>query len=120
MKKLFFIILLAVSFSSCMMMMPEHMSGSMKEGHSHASSNVKTDPVCGKQVDDSNAFNYAYQGDVYYFDTEQCLSVFKSNPDHFRQKPDTDTHKKTWTTIGLIGGGVIMTTLMILMLTNAF
>ena len=120
MKKLFFIILLAVSFSSCMMMMPGNMTGTMQKNYNHVSSDVKIDRVCGKQVGEGNSFSYEYQGNIYYFDTELCLSVFKSNPDHFLQKPDKDIHKKTWIGIGWIGGGVIMTALMILMLTNVF
>ncbi|HAQ21540.1 MAG TPA: hypothetical protein DCR40_20265 [Prolixibacteraceae bacterium] len=121
MKKYFIALLVTVislSFSSCMMMMPGHMSGSMQEGHNHVSSDVKTDLVCGKQVGDENSLSYEYQGKIYYFDTEQCLSVFKSNPDHFLQKQHTDAPQKILTTAGWIGGGVVMTALMILMMSK--
>ena len=120
MKKLFFIILIAFSLSSCMMMMPGHMAGSMHEDHNIIGSNTEIDPVCGKPVDEAKAFSFEYQKNIYYFDTEQCLSVFKNNPDHFLKKSAIDPHKKTWARIGWIGGGVIMTTMMLLMLTNAF
>lgn len=123
MKKIFIallVIAIGLSFSSCMMMMPGHMSGSMQESHNHDSSMAKTDPVCGKQVVDENSLTYEYQGKIYYFDTEQCLSVFKGNPDHFLQKKKMDTSKKTMTTVEWIGGGVVMTALMILMMTKVF
>lgn len=122
MKKIFIVLLviaMGVSISSCMMM-PGHMSGSMNESHNHDSSDMKIDKVCGKQVGEESFFTYVYQGNTYYFDTEQCLSVFKSNPDHFIQKQNMDTPKKTMNTVGWIGGGVVMTALMILMMTKVF
>lgn len=121
MKKCFILIIaIGVSFSSCMMMMPGHMSNSMQNGHHHDSSTAKIDQVCGKQVMDENSLSYEYQGNWYYFDTEQCLSVFKSNPDHFVHKQHKDTPNKTLTTAGWIGGGVVMTALMILMMSSVF
>ncbi|MBA4411263.1 MAG: YHS domain-containing protein [Bacteroidota bacterium] len=116
----FLIVALGVSSSSCMMMMPGHMSGSMQEGHNHVSSDVKTDPVCGKQIVDENSLSYEYQGKNYYFDTEECLSVFKDNPDHFLQKQNNHSPKNTWTKVGMIGGGIVMTSMMILMLARVF
>ena len=67
-----------------------------------------------------NSLSYEYQGNIYYFDTEQCLSVFKSNPDHFVHKQNKGNPNKTLTTVGWIGGGVAMTALMILMMSSVF
>jgi len=125
MKKIFISLLViaiatGVSTSSCMMMMPGHMSGSMPESNNHITSDVKIDKVCGKQVGKESPYTYEYQGTVYYFDTEQCLSVFKSNPEHFIKKADKDGHKKSWATVGWIGGAVVMTSMMLLMLGNVF
>lgn len=114
------VVIIGSSFSSCMMMMPGHMSGSMQEGHNHDQSVAKIDPVCGKQIEDGSSYTYEYQGNMYHFDSEQCLSVFKSNPDHFLQKTDKVSHKKSWATIGWVGGAVVMTSMMVLMLTNVF
>lgn len=122
MKNIFIVILvviIGIAFSSCMMM-PGHMSGSMQKGHNHDHSVAKIDPVCGKQIEDGSSFTYEYQGNMYQFDSEQCLLVFKSNPDHFLLKTDNVSHKKTWATIGWVGGAVVMTSMMVLMLTNAF
>jgi len=123
MKKVSIVILVFVIgtlFSSCMMMMPGHMSASMHEDHNSNSSDTKIDPVCGKQVGEKDSLTYEYQKNTYYFDTEQCLSVFKSNPDHFVQLQHKKTPKKTLTTIGWVGGGVAMTALMILMMSSIF
>ena len=86
MRKIFIVILVVVigaSFSSCMMMMPDHMSGSMHENHNHDHAGMKVDPVCGKYVDEASSFIFEYKGNKYYFETEQCMSVFKNDPDHF-------------------------------------
>ena len=123
MRKIFIVLLVVamdISFSSCMMMMADHLSGSMQEDHNHVSPDVKIDQVCGKQVGEENSFSYEYQGNIYYFDTEQCLSVFKSNPDHFLQKHNKDFHKKVWIRVGWIGGAVVMTAMMVFMLTYIF
>lgn len=123
MRKISIVILvfvLGTLFSSCMMMMPGHMSASMHEDHNSNSSDTKIDPVCGKQVGEKDSLTYEYQKNTYYFDNEQCLSVFKSNPDHFVQKQHKKTPKKTLNTIGWIGGGVAMTALMILMMSSVF
>ncbi len=123
MKKLFIGILMVImvlSFSSCMMMMPGHMTGAMQGSHNHELSTEKIDPVCGKQVGEVSTFTYEYQGNIYYFDSEQCLSVFKNDPDHFLKESDKVTHMKPWAKAGIIGGGVVMTAMMVLMLTRGF
>jgi len=119
-KILTFILILFIgfTFSSCMMMMPDHMSGSMHENHDHAG--IKVDPVCGKQVDEASAFTYEYKEKKYYFETEQCMSAFKNDPDHFIQKQDNDKQRKSWATAGMIVGGVAMTTMMVLMMVAIF
>lgn len=122
MKKLFIgilMIIMVATFSSCMMM-PGHMAGAMQGSHNHGFSTEKVDPVCGKQVGEANTFTYEYQGNIYNFDTEQCLSVFKNNPDHFLKESDKATHLKPWAKAGIIGGGIVMTAMMVLMLTRGF
>jgi YHS domain-containing protein len=123
MRKISIVILVFVIgtlFSSCMMMMPGHMSASMHEDHNANSSGAKIDPVCGKQVGEKEFLTYEYQKSTYYFDTEQCLSVFKSDPEHFLRKPEKETPHKRWAKVGWIGGSVVMVSMMVLMLTNVF
>ena len=114
------IMTMGLSLSSCMMMMPGHMSGSMPEAHNHDGSVMEIDKVCGKHVGVDGSYTYKFQGINYYFDTEQCLSVFKNNPDHFLQKQNQDTHTKSWTKVAWVGGAVLMTTMMVFMLTRVF
>lgn len=113
-------LLIATSFSSCMMMMPGHMSGSMPEEHNHVHSIGKIDPVCGKQVIEGSSITYDYKGNTYYFENDQCLAVFKNDPGHFVQKRENENHKKTWAKAGMIGGAVAMTAMMVVMLTKGF
>ncbi len=118
-KKLTFIVLLTFSFSSCMMMMPAHMSDSMNHSD-HASSAARIDKVCGNNVLPGSSFTYEYKGTNYYFDSEQCLTVFKNNPDHFLQKSAEDTHKKNMKTTMWIGGAIVMTAMMVSMMFIVF
>lgn len=51
---------------------------------------VQIDPVCNMTVKKDTAFTYAYNGRTYYFDSKECLAVFKKNPGRFmgdHQKP---------------------------------
>jgi len=117
-KKLALIVLLTFSLSSCMMMMPAHMSDM---GHSNnTSSDARIDKVCGKTVGPESTFTYEYSGTTYYFDTEQCLTVFKNNPDHFLQKSADDSHKKNMKTTMWIGGAIVMSAMMIAMMIIVF
>ncbi|MHA6280882.1 YHS domain-containing protein [Salinimicrobium sp. CAU 1759] len=42
------------------------------------------DPVCGIAVSEQSAINYKYMENTYYFDSEQCLTVFRKNPEKFQ------------------------------------
>ena len=112
------VILFGLTFSSCCMLMPDHMSGSMHEGHNH--SNAKVDPVTGKPVAEGNTFTYEYKEITYSFENEQTLAVFKNEPDHFIQKQDNEKRRKSWATAGMIGRAIAMTTMMVLMMVAIF
>ncbi len=117
-KKLTFIILLTVSLSSCMMMMPAHMSD--MDHSNNASSDARIDKVCGKNVAPESSFTYEYWGTTYYFDTQQCLTVFKNNPEHFLPADHNKSHKNNWHTAAWIGGAVVMTAMMVAMMIAVF
>lgn len=119
-KKMSIIALLTFSLSSCMMMMPVHMSDSMHDSHNNESSDAKIDKVCGKTVGPESSFTYQYAETTYYFDTEQCLTVFKNNPDHFMQKSVDDSHKKNMKSTMWIGGAIVMTAMMVFMMISIF
>jgi YHS domain-containing protein len=42
-----------------------------------------TDLVCGMQVTKSEAYSYKYKGVEYFFDSKDCKTSFKMNPDKF-------------------------------------
>jgi YHS domain-containing protein len=45
-----------------------------------------TDPVCGMQVTKSEAYSYKYKGVEYFFDSKDCKTSFKMNPEKFIKK----------------------------------
>jgi YHS domain-containing protein len=116
--KLILITLLSFSLTSCMMMMPAHMSD--MDHSNNASSDARIDKVCGKTVGPESSFTYEYKGTNYYFDSEQCLTVFKNNPDHFLQKSTDDAHAKNMKTTMWIGGAIVMTAMMVFMMISVF
>jgi len=116
--KLTFIVLLTFSLSSCMMMMPAHMSD--MDHSNNTSSDAGIDKVCGKSVVPESSFTYEYKGTNYYFDSEQCLTVFKNNPEHFLPANHNDSQHKNWHTAAWIGGAVVMSAMMIAMMIAVF
>lgn len=42
------------------------------------------DPVCGMEIDESQAeAQTTYQGQAYYFCSEECRKTFQENPEEF-------------------------------------
>jgi YHS domain-containing protein len=41
------------------------------------------DPVCGMQVTEDEALTSAYQGQIYYFDSEDCRDEFIESPEDY-------------------------------------
>jgi len=41
------------------------------------------DPVCGMEVDNKSKFKTLYKGKVYYFCSENCLNLFKKDPEKY-------------------------------------
>jgi YHS domain-containing protein len=47
---------------------------------------MSIDPVCGKSVDESIALSATCRGREYYFDSEECLRRFESDPDQYLEQ----------------------------------
>jgi P-type Cu+ transporter len=46
------------------------------------------DPICGMTVDPKNAAgSYTYKGQTYYFCSQHCLAMFKTDPEKFLNSP---------------------------------
>ncbi len=52
-----------------------------------------TDPVCKKQVEKNDSYDYKYKGETYHFHDYDCKQVFEMNPEKFISN-DNDTLKK--------------------------
>jgi Cu+-exporting ATPase len=47
------------------------------------------DPVCGMQVEDKKAAGLSeHDGVTYYFDSEECMSLFNQHPEQYPAKSD--------------------------------
>ena len=50
---------------------------------------MKRDQVCGKDVDESTATAKSqYEGDTYYFHSEECKQKFDSDPESYVSRTD--------------------------------
>jgi YHS domain-containing protein len=101
-------------FSSCMMLSPNHFTGT------HTSTdhfyNEAVDPVCGRSFkSNQSTLSYQYLNKNYYFDTEECLSHFKQTPDNYLQK--NQQNHRNGNHNGLLWGlgAVVMVGMMVLM-----
>lgn len=51
---------------------------------------MQKDYVCGNKVDESKATaKLEYEGDTYYFDSEECKKRFESDPEAFVSRQDS-------------------------------
>lgn len=48
------------------------------------------DPVCGMEIDSSNAEKTEYKGKTYYFCSESCKNKFLQDPEKFVHKDDDE------------------------------
>ncbi len=49
------------------------------------------DPVCGMDVDQNSQYHFEYNGNHYYFCSENCLHSFSSNPNTYITQSQSDT-----------------------------
>ena len=53
------------------------------------------DPVCEMQVEEKNAAGMAeHNGINYYFDSEECMTLFNQEPEKYAGKADKDKFSK--------------------------
>ncbi len=46
---------------------------------------TERDPVCGTEVNGKKAISQEYEGNTYYFCSQECLEAFKAHPDRFKE-----------------------------------
>jgi|GEM_PF-663127 len=69
----------------------EKCDNKIKQGGktSKASSPVILDPVCGMKTDQSESFDWTYEGKKYSFDSYECKEAFKMNPKKYLENKCT-------------------------------
>ena len=101
-------------FSSCMMLSPNHLTGTNASAEHF--SNEAVDPVCGRSIkSDQSTLSYRYLNKNYYFDTEECLSDFKQTPDNYLQKNQQNHRNGNHNGVLWGLGAVFMVGMMVLM-----
>ncbi|MEQ8551776.1 MAG: YHS domain-containing protein [Cyclobacteriaceae bacterium] len=79
----------------------------------YSTSGKNVDPVCGQVVADST-ISTKLGHTVYYFDSEECRSVFLKDPERFTtQKNRAQNHMTHW---GILGGSVMVVSMAVIML----
>ena len=81
----------------------EHGTQMARNGSSHKAGPAETvrDPVCGMTINPSLAAGTLEHQDVtYYFCNPKCLENFRTNPDHYLDRPASALHKKASETAG--------------------
>ena len=58
---------------------------------SKTSTPVIIDPVCGMKTDQSESFDWTYEGKKYSFDSYECKEAFKMNPTKYLENKCTST-----------------------------
>lgn len=50
--------------------------------------NMKKDPVCGMNIDETSEYSFKAENQTYYFCSEKCYSKFQSNPKEYIKEDD--------------------------------
>lgn len=103
------------SSTSCMMMAPMHTSNMMHNHHQNEG--INNDLVCGTEININEAVSYNYSGNMYYFDSDECMSVFQKNPDRFIKEYRVNENKLSFrSALAITGGALFMLGMMVLMI----
>lgn len=92
MRILKFAIIRTISITLLAGLMIIQSSCSVGKDYSANNSHSHVDPVCGKSVQDGTGLEYEYSGVTYYFHTEECMKVFKENPERFAGNQQNQNH----------------------------
>lgn len=102
-------------FSSCMMMAPMHMT--RHNTNPVYTTVVHIDPVCGHQINNiQNELFYDYNGNRYYFHSENCMNAFKHSPKNHLNNNSMNHHHHHHHNRMWLPGGIFMGAMMIFMM----
>ena len=80
----------------------------------HSTPNKMIDPVCGQVVAEDSTITTKVGQTTYYFDSEECRSVFLKDPERFANQNNTGSnHSMHW---GILGGSVMAISMVVMML----
>lgn len=100
-----------------MMMAPAHLSNSHHDTNMENRAQVKTDLVCGRSLNaEKESYSYLYNGTIYYFHSNECMSKFKEAPEGYINQPLADHAKHSHNGLMWGMGGVVMAVMMVVMI----
>lgn len=70
------ILIISILFTSCSVL-----------SYQEKTSEFVDDLVCGMKVNKSEAYEWKYKGNKYFFDNYNCKEAFKMNPERFINNP---------------------------------
>ena len=73
---------------------PSGATGDAPQGDGMAAPEKAVDPVCGMPVRTAEAKTSAYQGQVYYFCSQNCREKFEAAPTSFATQSNTATQRQ--------------------------
>lgn len=78
----------------------------------HSLTNEIADPVCGRVVSEDD-LTTEFRSTTYYFDSQECRSVFLKDPDRFvSTKRIHQNHTTHW---GILGGSLMVVSMIVMM-----
>ena len=109
------LLLIVLTFSSCMAMAPGHLVQSARPDYSIEETIVHIDPVCGKEVNNlPDGLSYLYNGRSYYFHTADCRTNFIEAPGKYLH-PEYHSYRHHSSRWFLGMGGTAMGAMMLIM-----
>jgi YHS domain-containing protein len=91
-----------------------------KSGYSQSDIMSLRDPVCGMKVNSVAALSLNYRGNTYYFDSEECLTVFQKNPEQFASmdmKMNNRNGRNRMSAAAVMGGTAMVATMIVMIFT---
>ncbi|NOZ48089.1 MAG: YHS domain-containing protein [Chlorobi bacterium] len=83
--------------------------------HGNQNTSVLIDPVCHESVNSDSAKYFEYMGQLYPFESDECMYVFKKNPEQFIANKPIFRNRQMQTFVSFVGGSVFMLGMMALM-----
>ena len=70
--------------------------------------------ICENKTNNVTALKYRYNNQTYYFDSKECMVVFKKNPEKFSKKENFNNKSKQQMSHSLVGYAAVVYMLLLM------